>query len=264
MVISKKNEESLLRFVTLGSVDDGKSTLLGRLLYDSDSIPVDIKVKLENSILNKEDGVPDFSLLTDGLLAEREQKITIDVAHVYFRTKKRVYIVYDSPGHEQYTRNMATAASNADVALLIVDARKGISRQTRRHAFIASLLGIKKISLIINKMDAVNYCEATFLEIVKSFRAITEKLEFMDVKEFPISALYGDNVVHDSKNMPWYSGGTLLHHLDNEYIGSSYNKLDFRYPVQYVVRPNQDYRGFAGKISSGRVKVGDSVVVLPS
>ncbi len=257
-------ETSLLRFVTLGSVDDGKSTLLGRLLYDSGNLPDDQKAALDASKEGSLNILPDFSLITDGLLAEQEQKITIDVAYRYFRSGKRVFILADSPGHEQYTRNMATAASTADVALLLVDARNGITTQTRRHAFIASLLGIKRVVLLVNKMDLVSFSEDRFSEIVEELTAFSRKLEFIDIHSIPVSALEGDNVVHRSEKMKWYGGEPLLSYLEGLYIGGSSNPIDFRYPVQYVIRPNQNYRGFAGQILSGRIHVGDKVTILPS
>ncbi len=263
--LKSHGDATLLRFVTLGSVDDGKSTLIGRLLYDSGNIPVDQAKILEESQKSSLSVVPDFSLLTDGLLAEQEQKITIDVAYRYFRTEKRVFILADSPGHEQYTRNMATAASNAQLALLLVDARKGISTQTKRHAFIASLLGISRVVLVINKMDLVEYKNERYDELVREFLDFSPSLSFSEVRSVPVSSLYGANVVHPApKEMPWYRGDTLLQLLEKAYVGGERNLIDFRYVVQNVIRPHQDFRGYAGQILSGRVQPGDRVEVLPS
>ncbi|MCB0328380.1 MAG: adenylyl-sulfate kinase, partial [Bdellovibrionales bacterium] len=251
--------------VTLGSVDDGKSTLIGRMLYDSGNLPEDQVAKIEQETVTSGLHVlPDFSLVTDGLLAEQEQKITIDVAYRYFRTPQRVFILADSPGHEQYTRNMATAASNAQVALLLIDARSGLTTQTKRHAFIASLLGIKRVIVLVNKMDLVDYSEDRFREVSSEFLEFSERLQFVDVQLIPVSALVGDNVVHRSEKMPWYTGVPVLTLLETLYVTEDENPIDFRYSVQYVIRPNQDYRGFAGQVLSGHIKAGDDVVVIPS
>ncbi len=254
----------LLRFTTAGSVDDGKSTLIGRLLFDSKSIFQDQMDQIESSSkLRGEEGV-NLALLTDGLRAEREQGITIDVAYRYFATPKRKFIIADTPGHIQYTRNMVTGASTADLAIILVDARKGILTQSRRHAFISSLLQIPHVVVAINKMDLVDYSQERYEEIVSDFRQFAGRLEVDDITYIPMSALIGDNIVNKGENMPWYDGGTLLHHLENVKVGSRRNQIDFRFPVQYVVRPNQDFRGYAGTISSGGIRKGEEVVVLPS
>lgn len=258
----------LLRFTTAGSVDDGKSTLIGRLLYDSKSIFEDqLEVLEETSQRRGEEGI-NLALLTDGLRAEREQGITIDVAYRYFATPKRKFIIADTPGHIQYTRNMVTGASTANLAILLVDARHGVVEQTCRHAFIASLLQIPHIVVCINKMDLVDYKEEAYEKIKKDFEAFSSKLEIKDVHFIPISALHGDNVVDRSENMDWYEGATLLHLLENVHIGSDHNHVDCRFPVQYVVRPQSkehpDYRGYAGRIAGGVFKPGDEVMVLPS
>ncbi|MCB0321188.1 MAG: 50S ribosome-binding GTPase, partial [Bdellovibrionales bacterium] len=250
---------SQLRFVTLGSVDDGKSTLIGRLLHDSQNLCNDVASRIRTN-----SGEYDFSLVTDGLLAEREQKITIDVAYRYFRTDSRAFIFADSPGHEQYTRNMVTAASTADVALLLLDVTKGVTPQTRRHACIASLLGIHRIVVIINKMDLVEFQQREFEQRRFEFLQVAEMLQFVEVHAIPVSALLGDNVVSESAYMPWYEGAPLLSYLEDLYPGGRYNQFDFRFPVQGVIRPNQEYRGFSGQVVSGRVHVGDEVVILPS
>jgi sulfate adenylyltransferase subunit 1 len=258
----------LLRFTTAGSVDDGKSTLIGRLLYDSKSIFEDqLEVLEETSQRRGEEGI-NLALLTDGLRAEREQGITIDVAYRYFATPKRKFIIADTPGHIQYTRNMVTGASTANLAILLVDARHGVVEQTCRHAFIASLLQIPHIVVCVNKMDLVDYKEEAYEKIKKDFEAFSSKLEIKDVHFIPISALHGDNVVDRSTNMDWYEGSTLLHLLENVHIGSDHNHVDCRFPVQYVVRPQSkeypDYRGYAGRIAGGVFKPGDEVMVLPS
>jgi sulfate adenylyltransferase subunit 1 len=258
----------LLRFTTAGSVDDGKSTLIGRLLYDSKAIFEDQMELLEEKNRQKgEEGV-NLALLTDGLRSEREQGITIDVAYRYFATPKRKFIIADTPGHIQYTRNMVTGASTANLALLLVDARHGVIEQTKRHAFIASLLQIPHIAVCINKMDLVGHSEEAFEKIKKEFENFATKLEIKDVRFIPISALNGDNVVDRSKNMDWYSGATLMHLLENIHIGSDQNHVDCRFPVQFVVRPQSkqhpDYRGYAGRIEGGVFKTGDDVTVLPS
>jgi bifunctional enzyme CysN/CysC len=258
----------LLRFATAGSVDDGKSTLIGRLLYDSKQIFEDTLEALEHSTkLRGEEGM-NLALLTDGLRAEREQGITIDVAYRYFATPTRKFIIADTPGHVQYTRNMVTGASTADLALILVDARKGIIEQSRRHAFLASLLGVPHLVLCVNKMDLVDYDQAVFERIKHEFREFAAKLDVHDLTFIPISALHGDNVVERSANTPWYEGSSLLHHLEEVHIASDRNLIDCRFPVQYVIRPrddkHHDYRGYAGQIASGTYKVGDEVVVLPS
>jgi sulfate adenylyltransferase subunit 1 len=258
----------LLRFTTAGSVDDGKSTLIGRLLYDSKAIFEDQMELLEETSRQRgEEGV-NLALLTDGLRSEREQGITIDVAYRYFATPKRKFIIADTPGHIQYTRNMVTGASTANLALLLVDARHGIIEQTKRHAFIASLLQIPHIAVCVNKMDLVDYSEEAFKKIKADFEDFSSKLEIKDVRFIPISALNGDNVVDRSENMDWYEGSTLMHLLENIHIGSDQNHVDCRFPVQFVVRPQSkdhpDYRGYAGRIEGGVFKPGDDVTVLPS
>ena len=267
MSIDNSNME-ILRFTTAGSVDDGKSTLIGRLLYDSKSIFEDQLEAVEKSSKGKGLEHVDLSLLTDGLKAEREQGITIDVAYRYFATPKRKFIIADTPGHIQYTRNMVTGASTANLALILIDARKGILEQTCRHSFIASLLKIPHIVLCVNKMDLVDYDQKVYDEIVTEFRKFAAKLEVSDIHFVPISALKGDNVVEKSKNMDWYEGSTLLYMLENIHIGSDHNHVDCRFPVQYVVRPHSDefhdYRGYAGRIAGGVFKKGDDVLVLPS
>ena len=258
----------LLRFTTAGSVDDGKSTLIGRLLYDSKAIFEDQMELLEETSKQRgEEGV-NLALLTDGLRSEREQGITIDVAYRYFATPKRKFIIADTPGHIQYTRNMVTGASTANLALLLVDARHGVIEQTKRHAFIASLLQIPHIAVCINKMDLVDHSKEAFDKIKKEFEDFATKLEIKDVRFIPISALNGDNVVDRSTNMGWYDGSTLMHLLENIHIGSDQNHVDCRFPVQFVVRPQSkehpDYRGYAGRIEGGVFKPGDEVTVLPS
>lgn len=254
----------LLRIATAGSVDDGKSTLIGRLLYDTKSIFEDQMEQIEGASKRLGEEEVNLALLTDGLRAEREQKITIDVAYRYFATPRRKFILADTPGHVQYTRNMVTGASNADVAIVLIDARKGVLTQSRRHAFIASLLGIPHIVVAINKMDLVDWSEARFREIVADFTQFARKLTVADVTFVPISALRGDNVVDSSANMPWYQGGPLLHLLEQIAPGRRQNTIDFRFPVQLVIRPNQDFRGYAGTVASGSVSVGDEVLALPS
>ncbi len=258
----------LLRFATAGSVDDGKSTLIGRLLYDTKTIFEDQLLAIEETSRRRGDEQTNLALLTDGLRAEREQGITIDVAYRYFATPKRKFIIADTPGHIQYTRNMVTGASTANLALLLVDARKGISEQTRRHAFISSLLRVPHMVLCVNKMDLVDYSQDRFEEIKNEFRHFAAKLEIGDLQFIPVSALAGDNVVTRSANMPWYEGTSLLHHLEDLHIASDRNLIDVRFPVQYVVRPQSqafhDYRGYAGQVAGGVLKVGDEVVVLPS
>ena len=258
----------LLRFTTAGSVDDGKSTLIGRLLYDSKSIFQDQLDAVEKSSQIKGFDYVDLSLLTDGLRSEREQGITIDVAYRYFATPKRKFIIADTPGHIQYTRNMVTGASTANLAIILIDARKGILEQTHRHAFIASLLQIPHAIVCVNKMDLVDYKQDVYDKIVEEFKEFSSKLNIKDVQFIPISALEGDNVVNRSENMPWYEGSTLIYQLEHVHIASDYNHVDCRFPVQSVIRPHtleyQDYRGYAGRIDGGVFKAGDKVKVLPS
>ncbi len=258
----------LLRFTTAGSVDDGKSTLIGRLLYDSKSIFEDQMEAIELASTGKGEEQVNLALLTDGLRAEREQGITIDVAYRYFATPKRKFIIADTPGHIQYTRNMVTGASTANLAIILVDARKGMVEQTCRHAFIASLLKIPHIVFCVNKMDLVDYRQEDYEKIKSDLEAFASKLEISDVRFIPISALNGDNVVDRSEKMPWYEGSTLLYTLENVHISSDHNHVDCRFPVQYVVRPQKDeyhdYRGYAGRIAGGVFKKGDQVMVLPS
>lgn len=258
----------LLRFTTAGSVDDGKSTLIGRLLYDSKSIFEDQMEAVEKSSAKKGFDYVDLSLLTDGLKSEREQGITIDVAYRYFATPKRKFIIADTPGHIQYTRNMVTGASTANLALILIDARKGLVEQTYRHSFIASLLKIPHIIVCVNKMDLVNYDESVYDGIVQAYKAFSSKLEISDIQFVPISALVGDNVVNRSAPMNWYQGATLIHMLETVHIESDYNHIDSRFPVQYVIRPHSkghhDFRGYAGRIAGGIFRPGDEVLVLPS
>lgn len=254
----------LLRFTTAGSVDDGKSTLIGRLLYDSKSIFEDQMDAVTQASHNRGDEEVDLALLTDGLRAEREQKITIDVAYRYFATPKRKFIIADTPGHIQYTRNMVTGASTAELAIILIDARKGVLTQSRRHGFLATLLRIPHIVVAVNKMDLVDFSQAVYDDIVADYNAFAKKLDVQDVTYIPMSALCGDNVVDKSERTPWYDGPTLLHHLEHVNVGASLNTVDFRFPVQYVLRPNQNFRGYAGSITSGRIAVGEQVVALPS
>ncbi|MDQ1403529.1 MAG: bifunctional enzyme CysN/CysC [Actinomycetota bacterium] len=258
----------LLRLATAGSVDDGKSTLIGRLLYDSKQIFEDQLESIERVSLARGDQYVDLALLTDGLRAEREQGITIDVAYRYFATPKRKFIIADTPGHVQYTRNMVTGASTADLAMILVDARKGVLEQSRRHAFIASLLRIPHLVVCVNKMDLVGYDADVFERIKDEFRAFAMKLDVTDLTFVPISALNGDNVVQRSGNMGWYEGPSLLHQLEEVHVASDRNLIDGRFPVQYVIRPmstdHHDYRGYAGVVAGGVFKPGDEVVVLPS
>ena len=264
----KSNKLELLRFTTAGSVDDGKSTLIGRLLLDSKSIFHDQLENIKKSSKNKGYDYVDLSLFTDGLKSEREQGITIDVAYRYFSTQKRKYIIADTPGHIQYTRNMVTGASTANLAIILIDARKGMLEQTHRHAFIASLLRIPHAIVCVNKMDLVDYDEKVYDKIVSDFKAFSSKLEIKDIQFVPISALVGDNVVNRSNNMIWYEGSTLMYYLENVHISSDYNHVDCRFPVQHVIRPHthkhHDYRAFAGRIDGGVFKPGDKVKVLPS
>jgi len=258
----------LLRFTTAGSVDDGKSTLIGRLLFDSKAIFQDQLEEVEKASVKKGDEHINLALLTDGLRAEREQGITIDVAYRYFHTPKRKFIIADTPGHIQYTRNMVTGASTANAAVILVDARHGVIEQTIRHAYIASLLCIPHVIVCVNKMDLVEFNEEIFSEIQKKFMSFSSNLNLKDVRFIPISALHGDNVVDRSKKTPWYDGPTLMYLLENLYISNDYNQVDARFPVQYVVRPQSDefhdFRGYAGRMASGTFKVGDRVKVLPS
>ena len=258
----------LLRFTTAGSVDDGKSTLIGRLLYDSKAIFQDQMEAIEKTSEQMGDGYVNLALLTDGLRAEREQGITIDVAYRYFATPKRKFIIADTPGHIQYTRNMVTGASTANLAIVLVDARHGVVEQTNRHAFIASLLQIKHLILCVNKMDLVDYSQDKFDHIVEDFETFSHKLDIPDIHYIPISALKGDNVVSKSENMPWYDGSTLLYVLENVHIASDMNYVDCRFPVQRVIRPqsdeHHDFRGYAGRIEGGVFKPGDEVMALPS
>lgn len=258
----------LLRFTTAGSVDDGKSTLIGRLLYDTKSIFADQLEAIEKSSEQRGSDYLDLSLLTDGLKAEREQGITIDVAYRYFATPNRKFILADTPGHIQYTRNMVTGASTANLAIILIDARHGVVEQTRRHAFIASLLQIKHLVVCINKMDLVEYKEEVYDKIRNNFEEFSSKLDTPDIRYIPISALKGDNVVNRSENMGWYNGPTLLYTLETVHVGSDFNHVDSRFPVQYVIRPqsdtHHDFRGYAGKIAGGVFKPGDEVTILPS
>lgn len=258
----------LLRFITAGSVDDGKSTLIGRLLYDSKSILIDQLEAIEKQSRNKEDGEIDLALLTDGLRAEREQGITIDVAYKYFSTPNRKFIIADAPGHIQYTRNMVTGASNADLIIILVDARSGVVEQTRRHSMIASLLQMPHVVVAINKMDLVNYSQDVYNNIVIEYADVAKSLGLKDITYIPISALKGDNIVDKTENLSWYEGESLLHILENVEVTNDINYTDARFPVQYVIRPqteeHHDYRGYAGKINSGVYRKGDKVVVQPS
>ncbi|MDC3178981.1 GTP-binding protein [Flavobacteriales bacterium] len=261
-------DKELLRFTTAGSVDDGKSTLIGRLLYDSKSIYQDQLEAVNRSSKNKGFDYVDLSLLTDGLKSEREQGITIDVAYRYFATPKRKFIIADTPGHIQYTRNMVTGASSANLAIILIDARKGMLEQTHRHSFIASLLRIPHAIVCVNKMDLVDYSEEVYNQIVEDFRLFSSKLQIKDIQFVPISALLGDNVVERSKNMDWYKGSTLMYNLETVHISSDRNHIDCRFPIQSVIRPqtheHRDFRGFAGRIDGGIFKPGDKVKTLPS
>lgn len=258
----------LLRFTTAGSVDDGKSTLIGRLMYDTKTIFEDQLDAVERVSRNRGDGHVDLALLTDGLRAEREQGITIDVAYRYFATPRRKFIIADTPGHIQYTRNMVTGASTAQLAIILVDARKGVIEQTCRHSFIASLLGIQHVVLAVNKMDLVEYQEDVFNRIVRQYKEFASRLDIPEISFIPISALHGDNVVEKSPKMLWYQGSTLLYHLETIYIGADSNLVDSRFPVQTVIRPHSDeyhdFRGYAGRVAGGVFKPGDEVLALPS
>jgi sulfate adenylyltransferase subunit 1 len=263
-----KSQKEILRFTTAGSVDDGKSTLIGRLLYDSKAIFQDQLEAVEESSKNKGFDYVDLSLLTDGLKSEREQGITIDVAYRYFETPKRKFIIADTPGHVQYTRNMVTGASTANLAIILIDARKGMLEQTHRHSFIASLLGIPHVIVCVNKMDLVDYSEDVFNKIVSDYESFSSKLNVKDIRFIPISALVGDNVVNKYENTPWYKGGTLIHELETVHIASDLNHVDCRFPIQTVIRPHregfQDFRGYAGRIEGGVFKPGDTIKALPS
>src|SRR5688500_17326188 len=264
--LKQHEHKELLRFLTCGSVDDGKSTLIGKLLYETKMIYEDQLAALQRDSVTHgtTGGEFDPALLTDGLKAEREQGITIDVAYRYFSTEKRKFIIADTPGHEQYTRNMATGASTCDLAIILIDARHGVAVQTRRHSFIVSLLGIKHVVVAVNKMDLVNWSEEVFERIKADYAGFVAKLDIADVQFIPLSALRGDNVVEKSGAMPWYQGPPLLAHLETVHIASDRNLADMRFPVQYVVRPNLDVRGFAGTMASGILRKGDEVVALPS
>jgi bifunctional enzyme CysN/CysC len=257
-------EKTLLRFTTTGSVDDGKSTLIGRLLYETRSIYEDQYAAVETTSKRKGLDQVDLALLLDGLSAEREQGITIDVAYRYFETSARKFIIADTPGHIQYTRNMVTGASTAELAVILIDARNGILTQSKRHGFIVSLLQIPHLIVAVNKMDLVDYSEEVYSGIVEQYKEFSEKLDIHDVIFIPVSALIGDNVVEKSSRMPWYDGATLLHYLENLHVSADRNLIDFRFPVQYVVRPHLDFRGYAGQITSGTVSPGEEIVVLPS
>lgn len=264
--LKQHEHKQLLRFITCGSVDDGKSTLIGRLLFDSKMLYEDELSKIESDSVTQGSagGKFDPALATDGLKEEREQGITIDVAYRYFSTAKRKFIIADTPGHEQYTRNMATGASTADLAIILIDARHGVLTQTKRHSFIVSLLGIRHVVVAVNKMDLVDFSEERFEEICADYRSFAARLDLPDLHFIPISALDGDNVVDRSEKAPWYTGSTLMNFLESVYIGSDRNFQDFRMPVQYVNRPNLDFRGFCGTIASGIIRVGEEIMVLPS
>ncbi|WP_286265575.1 sulfate adenylyltransferase subunit CysN [Thalassotalea atypica] len=264
--LKQHENKELVRFLTCGSVDDGKSTLIGRLLHDSKMIFEDQLAAIEND--SKKSGTTgetvDLALLVDGLQSEREQGITIDVAYRYFSTDKRKFIIADTPGHEQYTRNMATGASTCDLAIILIDARHGVQVQTRRHSFICSLLGIKHVLVAVNKMDLVDYSQERYQEIKKSYREFAESLAFEDIRFVPISALNGDNVVEESENMSWYPGATLMKLLNTIKVERQQALSEFRFPVQYVNRPHLNFRGFAGTIAAGQIRIGDTIVALPS
>ena len=259
----------LLRFATAGSVDDGKSTLIGRLLYDSKSIFEDQLSAVEESSRRRGDAVVNLALLTDGLRAEREQGITIDVAYRYFATPRRKFIIADTPGHIQYTRNMVTGASTADLAIILIDARKGVIEQTKRHSFVANLLKIRHLAVAVNKMDLVDYSESVFHRIVQDFHEFASRLDdIAEITAIPLSALNGDNVVEKSDKMPWFKGPSLLYHLETVYTGGTENHVDARFPVQWIIRPqskeHHDFRGYAGRVAGGVFKPGDTVGVMPS
>jgi bifunctional enzyme CysN/CysC len=268
---SARHHMDILRLATAGSVDDGKSTLIGRLLFDSKAIFEDQLAAVERTSRERGEDYTNLALLTDGLRAEREQGITIDVAYRYFATPRRKFIIADTPGHVQYTRNMVTGASTADLAIVLVDARNGLTEQSRRHAFLATLLRVPHLVMAVNKMDLVDYSSDVFESIVEEFTAFAAKLDIGDLTFIPISALHGDNVVQRSGNMPWYEGPSLLHHLEHLHIASDRNLIDVRFPVQYVIRPHQatdpelhDYRGYAGQVAGGVLKPGDEITHLPS
>jgi sulfate adenylyltransferase subunit 1 len=262
--LAAEEAKDLLRFTTAGSVDDGKSTLIGRLLYDSRSVYDDQLESITKASAGRNAGAIDFSLLTDGLRAEREQGITIDVAYRYFSTPKRKFIIADTPGHEQYTRNMVTGASTAELAIILVDARKGLLAQSRRHSYIASLLGLPQLVIAINKMDLVDYSESVYTGIVSDFREFLAQLGSVQPFFIPLSALAGDNVVSLSENTPWYKGPTLMEYLETVPVGQRAETAPFRFPVQRIVRPNLDFRGYAGQIASGTIRVGNEITTLPS
>lgn len=258
----------ILKFITAGSVDDGKSTLIGRLLYDSDSILADQLEALHSSNRKNDDGSIDLAILTDGLKAEREQGITIDVAYKYFQTDKRKFIIADAPGHIQYTRNMVTGASNANLAIILIDARKGVIEQTIRHSFLVSLLGLQQVVVCVNKMDMIDYSEEVYNNIVKDYQALAQKVNLQNVHFIPVSALKGDNIVNVTENMAWYKGKSLLDYLETIELEADNSTEHARFPVQWVIRPQteelHDYRGYAGRVSSGSFKVNDKITVLPS
>lgn len=258
----------ILKFITAGSVDDGKSTLIGRLLYDSDSILADQLEALHSSNRKNDDGSIDLAILTDGLKAEREQGITIDVAYKYFQTDKRKFIIADAPGHIQYTRNMVTGASNANLAIILIDARKGVIEQTIRHSFLVSLLGLQQVVVCVNKMDMIDYSEEVYNNIVKDYQALAQKVNLQNVHFIPVSALKGDNIVNVTENMAWYKGKSLLDYLETIELVADNSTEHARFPVQWVIRPQteelHDYRGYAGRVSSGSFKVNDKITVLPS
>ncbi|MFN4894604.1 MAG: sulfate adenylyltransferase subunit CysN [Pseudomonadota bacterium] len=263
-LLAESERTTLLRFSTAGSVDDGKSTLIGRLLHDSKNVYDDHIAALEKKAKKRGEDVLDLSLLTDGLKAEQEQGITIDVAYRYFSTPKRRFILADTPGHEQYTRNMATGASTADLTIILIDARKGVLTQTKRHSFIAALLGVPRLLVCVNKMDLVGYRQEVFDSITREYTDFAAKLNIKEIKFIPVSALKGDCIVRSSTDMSWYSGETVMEYLESVYVAGDRNQVDFRFPVQYVIRPDQNYRGYAGQIRSGSISVGEEVVALPS
>lgn len=259
-----EKEKTLVRIVTTGSVDDGKSTLIGRLLFETNSIFEDQFTAIQRTSERKGYDYIDLSLILDGLSAEREQGITIDVAHIYFSTPNRKYIIADSPGHVQYTRNMVTGASNSELAIILIDARSGVLTQSKRHGFLVSLLQIPHMIVAINKMDLVDYSEDVYWKIVKEYEEFSAKLNIHDITFIPVSALKGDNVVHKSDQMPWYDGPSLLHYIENVHVAADRNLVDFRFPVQFVIRSHLDFRGYTGRISSGTITPGEEIVVLPS
>ncbi|MDY0093138.1 MAG: sulfate adenylyltransferase subunit CysN [Candidatus Vecturithrix sp.] len=260
----EQKEKTLLRFVTTGSVDDGKSTLIGRLLYETNMVYEDQLAAVTKTSKKKGYEEVDLALLLDGLSAEREQGITIDVAYRYFETSKRKFIIADTPGHEQYTRNMVTGASTADLAIILIDARNGVLTQSKRHGLLVSLLQVPHLVVAVNKMDLVDYSQAVYDEIVATYQTFSEKLDIHDITFIPVSALKGDNIVVKSSNMPWYDGTSLLHYLEHVHVTQDRNLVDTRFPVQYVIRPHQDFRGFAGRMLSGILRPGEEIVVLPS